>query len=165
MFSANDPHKHRKFADKTVCVSVIAAASFGLATRASAATPVNFSRDVLPILSDNCFQCHGPDENKRKGGLRLDTREAAVAVKDGIATIVPGDATKSEMVTRLTASDPEDVMPPAKSNKKVTPAQAQTLRRWINEGAQWGRHWAFEKLTRPEVPWNQSSKLKAQKSD
>ena len=145
-----------------VCAGVVAAAFSCFAVPASAAQPVNFSRDVLPILSDNCFQCHGPDENKRKGGLRLDTREAAVALKDGVAAIVPGNAKGSEMLARLTASDPEDVMPPAKSNKKVTPEQAETLRRWIQEGAQWGRHWAFEKLTRPEISENQSSKIKAQ---
>ena len=147
--------KHESDSGRTarvVCTGAIAAAFSWFAIPAGAAEPIRFSRDVLPILSDNCFQCHGPDENKRKGGLRLDTREDAVAVRDGVAAVVPGNAKKSEMVARLTASDPEDVMPPAKSNKKVTPAQAETLRRWIDQGAQWGRHWAFEKLTRPGVP-------------
>lgn len=104
-----------------------------------------FSRDVLPILSDNCFACHGPDEQARKGGLRLDVREGAFgAGKSGVPAIVPKDGAHSEVVRRLTTQDPDDVMPPVKSNRRLTPVQVDTLRRWVDQGAVWGRHWAFE---------------------
>src|SRR5262252_7499169 len=81
---------------------------------------VDFARDVLPILSDNCFKCHGPDEKARKADLRLDTKEDALR-KDG--PIVPGKSSASELVSRIDSTDPEAVMPPPKSNKKLKPEQ------------------------------------------
>src|ERR1700733_3156700 len=105
-----------------------------------AESAVNFSRDVLPILSDNCFYCHGPDENRRKGHLRLDVRESAVAEHDGLTAIVPGKVDESELVTRLLSKDPDEVMPPPKSNHTVTAKQVDILRRWIAGGAVWGKH-------------------------
>ena len=103
--------------------------------------PVRFSRDVLPILSDNCLSCHGQDEGHRKGELRLDLREAAIEKK----AIVPGSPEQSEFWKRIVSSDPDEVMPPPKSHKPtLSPAQADLLRRWIAEGAVWGKHWAFE---------------------
>lgn len=112
------------------------------------AEPVKFSRDVLPILSDTCFSCHGPDERGRKAGLRLDQREAALA--DSV--IVPGKSADSELIKRITSHDPDEVMPPVKSNRKVTPQQIETLKKWIDEGAVWGKHWAFEVPQRPALP-------------
>lgn len=117
-----------------------------------AAGAVNFSREVLPVLSENCFQCHGPDENKRKAGLRLDTREGALAERKGVAAIVPGDVAKSALISRITTKDEDDVMPPRKTNKQLTPKQIETLRKWVAAGAPWGKHWALEKPVRPEVP-------------
>ena len=114
--------------------------------------PVNFGREVLPILSDKCFFCHGPDEKKRKAGRRLDTLEGATAEKDGVIAVVPGKVAESELVARILSIDPEEIMPPPKSNKTLTPAQRETLRRWVAEGAKWGKHWAFEKPERPAVP-------------
>ena len=105
--------------------------------------PVDFARDVLPILSDNCFHCHGPDEKARKAKLRLDTKEGAFRVRDGEAVIVPGKSAESELVRRITADDPDEVMPPPKSNRKLTPQQIETLKRWVDQGAKWGQHWAF----------------------
>ena len=114
--------------------------------------PVNFGREVLPILSDKCFFCHGPDEKKRKAGRRLDTLEGATAETDGVIAVVPGRVAESELVTRILSTDPEEVMPPPKSNKTLTQMQRETLKRWVAEGAKWGKHWAFEKPERPEVP-------------
>src|SRR6267142_2125429 len=83
-----------------------------------AKTTVDFGRDILPIFSENCIQCHGPDEKARKAKLRFDTKEGAFRVKDGKAVIVPGKSTESELVRRITTTDPEDHMPPPKSNHK-----------------------------------------------
>ncbi len=101
----------------------------------ASAEPVSFSRDVLPILSDNCLSCHGQDDGHRKADLRLDTREGAQAV------IKSGD-----LIARIITDDPEEIMPPPKSHKpKLEDEQISLLKRWINEGAAWGKHWAFEK--------------------
>jgi len=108
---------------------------------------VNFNRDVRPILSDNCFACHGPDENDRKGKLRLDTREGAVK-----SAVVPGSADESELIKRLVTTDEDDLMPPPKLGKKVTPEQIDILKRWIKEGAEYEKHWAFIAPKRPSVP-------------
>src|SRR2546425_180120 len=113
---------------------------------------VDFSRDVLPILSDNCYQCHGPDEKARKAKLRFDTKEGAFRVQDGKTVIVPGKSADSELVTRVTSTDPEEVMPPPKSNRKLTASQIGLLRRWVDEGAKWGVHWAFVPPARSRLP-------------
>jgi mono/diheme cytochrome c family protein len=114
---------------------------------------VLFNRDIRPIFSDTCFQCHGPDEAKRKAGLRLDTRETAVKpAESGATAIVPGKPEESELVKRLLATDPDDVMPPAKLHKTIKPAQIETIKRWIAEGAEYQGHWAFIPPTRPAVP-------------
>ena len=99
------------------------------------AEPVSFSRDVLPILSDNCLSCHGQDEGHRKADLRLDTREGAQeAIKSG------------DLIARIVTDDPEEIMPPPKSHKpKLNSEQVGILKHWISEGAAWGRHWSFEK--------------------
>jgi len=109
------------------------------------AAPVDFAREVLPVLSDNCFSCHGPAEVGRKAGLRLDQREAAVAeLKSGRKAILPGRPEASELVKRLFTSDPDDLMPPPESHKTLTTLQKELLKRWVAEGAVWGKHWAFE---------------------
>ncbi|MEN9732722.1 MAG: hypothetical protein RLZ45_717 [Verrucomicrobiota bacterium] len=121
------------------------------ATRAE--DPVRFSRDVLPILSDHCFACHGPDAAARKGGLRLDVREGATGHgKSGKAAIVPGDPKASEVVRRMLTPDPDDLMPPPESHRPLSQDQIATLTRWITEGAPWGRHWAYEPPRRPTPP-------------
>ena len=120
------------------------------AVRTSAAEPVNFGRDVLPILSDNCFRCHGPDANARKAKLRLDAQDGALRKDRPI--IVAGKSADSELVRRVSSSDASEVMPPPKSNRKLTATQIETLKRWIDEGAKWGRHWAFDPPRRPTLP-------------
>ncbi|MFN0077551.1 MAG: PSD1 and planctomycete cytochrome C domain-containing protein [Prosthecobacter sp.] len=119
----------------------------------SAAT-IDFSRDIQPILSDKCYLCHGPDAKERKGDLRLDVEKDAKAVKDGVAAIVPGKSHDSTLVERILSDDPDEVMPTPKSNRKLTDAQKQLLKQWIDQGAKWGQHWAFERIERPKVPQN-----------
>ncbi len=109
-------------------------------------TTVRFGRDILPIFAENCFKCHGPDEKARKAKLHLDRQEVALNV------IVPGKSAESKLVHRITATDPNEVMPPPKSNRKLSAEQKELLRRWIDQGAPWGRHWAYETPTRPDLP-------------
>ena len=125
----------------------------GLDSGAAAVPPVVFSRDILPILSDNCVKCRGPDETSRKAKLRFDLQDEALKpAKSGERAIVPGKPAESELIKRINAKDEDDLMPPVKSEKKLTPAQKEMFKRWISEGAKWGRHWAFEPPVRPEVP-------------
>ena len=113
----------------------------------AAAEPVNFSRDVLPLLSDNCLSCHGQDETHRKAELRLDTQEGA------LSEIKVGKPDESELIKRLITDDADELMPPPKSHKpRFNKDQVATLRRWIAEGAKWGKHWAFEPPTKAKVP-------------
>ena len=122
------------------------------ATDARAAEPIDFSRDVLPILSDNCFKCHGPDEEARKAELRLDTREGLFRIKEGVAVTVPGRSAESELIARTGSNDPEEMMPPPKSNRKLTDVQKTLIKRWVDEGAEWRQHWAFAKMRKTEPP-------------
>ena len=115
----------------------------------SRTVPIDFDREVRPILSDNCFACHGPDENQRKAKLRFDTKEGAFA-KPGVIT--PGDASKSKLYQRVSSKDQDMVMPPPSSEHKLTEKQIETIRRWIDDGARWDEHWAFIPPKRPEIP-------------
>src|SRR5207244_76442 len=120
--------------------------------------PVDFQREIRPILADNCFKCHGPDEAQRKAKLRLDTKQGAFAtLDDGSAAFVAKQPGKSEAIRRITSTDVEQHMPPADSGKKLTPRQIELLRRWVAEGATWGKHWAFEAPRRPAVPRDANS--------
>ena len=139
---------------------VIAALAGGLG-RAPAGThiippgerEVDFSRDVRPILSNNCFQCHGPDSETREAGLRFDLREVAVSeLKSGVRAIVPGDPGGSAMISRVTNADLEEVMPPPKTGKSLSAEQIETLRAWIEAGAEYRRHWSFEPPVRRPPP-------------
>lgn len=121
-----------------------------IATVARADQPVQFARDVLPILSANCFACHGPDEHERQADLRLDLEVDAKALRDGKAAIMPGSIAQSSIVERMTSDDPDLVMPPPTANRQLEPAEIDIIRRWISEGAPWQRHWSFEPIKRPE---------------
>ncbi|MBC7821138.1 MAG: hypothetical protein IAG10_29985, partial [Planctomycetaceae bacterium] len=126
----------------------------------AAAEPPNFSRDILPILSDTCFACHGPDAKSREADLRLDQQESALRTEKPI--ILPGKSNDSEFMKRILSTDPESVMPPPKSGRKLTATQKELLKAWIDSGAKWGKHWAFEPIQRPAVPTieNRKSKIK-----
>ena len=119
---------------------------------AGPAADVSFNRDVRPILSENCFACHGFDAKARKAKLRLDTPEGAYAERNGVAPLKPGDLANSEVWTRVLSNDPDETMPPPSFKKKLTAAQKATLKSWIEQGAKYQKHWAFEAVTRPPVP-------------
>ena len=110
---------------------------------------ISFNRDIRPILSNNCFACHGPDEKQRETKFHFDTQEGAFA-EDGI--IVRGDAAKSVLYKKITEPDPDERMPPPDSGHSLTDAQIALLRRWIDEGAKWDTHWAYAPAVRPEPP-------------
>ena len=131
---------------------------FAAALPAKAA--VDYSRDILPILSDKCYHCHGPDEKARKAKLRLDVKESALRTKD--AVVVPGKSRESELVNRITTTNLDDRMPPLESNRTLTEKEIRLLTQWIDEGAKWEQHWAFVPPTRPAVPKVQSPRSRVQ---
>ncbi|MBK9312767.1 MAG: DUF1553 domain-containing protein [Acidobacteria bacterium] len=136
-----------------LCLTIVLA-SLGIAIpRVTAdekkAGQIDFNREIRPILSDNCFTCHGPDDKQRMAGLRLDTKAGAF-IKAGV--IVPGDSAKSRLIKRVTSKDPNTVMPPPESGHKLTEKQIALLRQWIDEGARWQEHWAFVAPKRPQAP-------------
>ena len=119
-----------------------------------AAEPLSFNADIRPILSENCFYCHGQDPKHREAKLRLDLPEEATRERDGVVAVVPGKPEESEMIARLLSQDRDEVMPPPKANKHVTPEQIARLRRWIGEGAKYQQHWSFippQRAAPPEV--------------
>ncbi|MEM1295116.1 MAG: DUF1549 domain-containing protein, partial [Verrucomicrobiota bacterium] len=107
------------------------------------AREIDFTRDVRPIFSENCFHCHGFDAKARKAGLRMDDEVSAKEF------IIEGKSAQSELVYRLITDDPDDLMPPANSHRTLTPEQIQLVKDWIDQGAEWGGHWAFERV--PEI--------------
>ena len=113
---------------------------------------VDFARDIQPLLSDNCFACHGPDAKQRKADLRLDTRDGALADLDGVSAVVPGKPSESELVARITTDDEDDLMPPPDSGKQLDAAQKALLQRWIADGAEYDLHWAYKPVARPTPP-------------
>lgn len=117
---------------------------------------IDFNRDVRPLLSNNCFQCHGPDANTRKADLRFDAPG-----KSELALISPGKPEESEFLRRITASDPNELMPPPKLGKKLSQREIETLRDWIKEGAQYSTHWAYVKPSPPSVPRIESTNFPA----
>ncbi len=120
----------------------------GLAALTHAAEPVDYLRDVKPILSNSCYTCHGPDEGTREAELRFDERDSAIR-----SAIVPGEADSSDIIDRITSDDPDTQMPPPDSQReKLSREQVETLKRWINEGAKFQKHWAYEPASRPAVP-------------
>lgn len=111
--------------------------------------PVEFSRDIRPILSDTCFKCHGPDSEERKADLRLDVREGILG---GGGVVQPGNLDESDLFQRITSDDPDVLMPPPDSGRKLTEQQKQLFRKWIEQGANYQRHWSFEPPASPELP-------------
>jgi hypothetical protein len=115
-------------------------------------TPLSFNQDIRPILSDKCFFCHGFDVKHREAKRRLDTPEGAYAVLEGVQAIVPGDLEGSDVWTRINSKDKEEMMPPLKSHKTLTDKERATIKQWIEEGAVYQKHWAFEAPVKPEPP-------------
>jgi hypothetical protein len=116
------------------------------------AEPIDFSRDVLPILSANCFPCHGRDASTREAKLRLDVREHALTARNDLTPIVPGKPDASEIMARITSKDEDERMPPADKGRALNTTEVETLRTWIAQGAVYSEHWAFLPLQRPIEP-------------
>ena len=116
--------------------------------------PLDYVYDIKPILSDRCFACHGPDEAKVKGGLRLDNATTAYRKnkESGLKAIVPGNPAKSELVFRILSDDPDIVMPSPDSHLSLTSEEKAKLIKWIEQGAEYKDHWAFEKIKKPKLP-------------
>ena len=130
-----------------------AGAVWGASAGREKAVAVDFDRVIRPILAENCYKCHGPDEGDRKAKLRFDLRaEALKPAKSGAFAIVPGAPAQSEMIARITAAEEEDRMPPAQTGKTLVPAQIGALRQWIAQGAPYAAHWAYVKPSRPALP-------------
>lgn len=123
-----------------------------LAQGAAADDQLSFNRDIRPILSDKCFACHGPDADSREAELRLDVRASAVSDRDGVIAIVPGDATASELLSRILSDDEYERMPPPEGGKHLEEQEIATIRIWIEQGAEYQEHWAFIAPTRPALP-------------
>jgi mono/diheme cytochrome c family protein len=120
------------------------------AAKTSAVSPLRFNQDVLPILGENCYSCHGPDSASRQAGLRLDKRVDALLLRGGTAAIVPGDPAKSEIIRRINGKTA--IMPPAESHKTLTPRQIAILTRWVKEGAVYEPHWSYIAPKLPTLP-------------
>jgi hypothetical protein len=120
----------------------------GMAARPAVAAPLDFNRDIRPILSENCFYCHGQDSNKRKAELRLDVRDLALEA----GAIVPHDTAASQIIARINSTDPDALMPPPDSNRRLSAEQKEILEQWIAEGAPYAAHWAFVAPERPREP-------------
>jgi hypothetical protein len=140
------------FSAKTSALTGCLAVFCLLTMRASAAEKrLDFNRDIRPILSDHCFQCHGPDAKTRKADLRLDTKEGLFSKIDDIFPVVPGQPGQSDMMLRVRSHDREEVMPPPKANKPLKAEQIEMLQGWIAQGAEYKGHWAFIPPAKPEV--------------
>lgn len=126
---------------------------YSQSTGASSVEAVSYNRDIRPIFSDTCFRCHGPDESSREENLRFDLPESAFAEREGgYFAIVPGDPEASEAWLLINDEDPEYRMPPLKSHLKLTEEQKELIGRWIEEGAKYERHWAFQAPQMPPLP-------------
>ena len=138
---------------RAASLGFVALAAWLAAPAGARAATVDFQRDILPILSDKCFHCHGPDEKARKAKLRLDTPEGAFqANAKGKVSIIRGKSAESELFRRLVTSDADDLMPPPESKRTLTQKQKDQIREWIDAGAKWERHWAFQPIVRPQIP-------------
>ena len=133
----------------------ILATSFGLfiVSSALAEERIDFARQILPLLSEKCFQCHGPDEAIREAGLRLDEQDGAYAELDsGDRAVVPLKPEESGIIARITSDDPDLRMPPQDLGKDITPQELELLKTWIEQGAEWSGHWAFESPEASPMP-------------
>lgn len=132
--------------------TTLAAVSVSAGAEPPVPAKIEFNRDVRPILSDNCFYCHGPDPKHREADLRLDIRKEAVTAK----ALVPGKVAESEVIARIITEDEDDLMPPPDSHKKLTQRQKEILKKWVEQGAGYQQHWAYEKPVKAAIPAGQN---------
>lgn len=137
----------------TLGIAVLASQACFVSNSVNAAAPmIDFNRDVRPILSDKCFQCHGPDEATREAELRLDDNDAVRAERDGKFIVSPGKPEASELIRRIMSHDDSEMMPPPEINKPLTEKEKQTLLQWVTDGATWSQHWAYETPVKHQTP-------------
>ena len=149
-----DVRSRVRFGLLVLCVAALAPCHVLGGPKAS--PPIEFNRDIRPILSDNCYHCHGPDKSKRKAKLRMDSPEGVTADLGGYAAIVPGDPQHSEAFKRMVTTDPDDLMPPPDSGRKLTREQIELLERCIRQRAKCETHWSFQPPERSELPKNKN---------
>ncbi len=137
---------------KFIFACAVYLAIFSLGQNSSWAQEVEFSREIQPILSDNCFLCHGPDISTRKAKMRLDIKEGVLQERDGWAPVYPGNPDDSEIILRIFSEIENDVMPPSDSHLALTAEQKKLIYRWIEQGAPWAEHWAYVAPTQPDFP-------------
>ncbi|MEM7233684.1 MAG: DUF1549 domain-containing protein, partial [Planctomycetota bacterium] len=140
---------------RRISVRLVSVAAILAATAVYAEAPVDFQREIRPLLSNRCFQCHGPDAKHRKGGkggLRLDQKDAMRADLGGRIAVVPGMPEASELIRRVSSTDEDTVMPPHDSGDPLTAKEVGLLRRWIREGAPFAGHWSYTPPDRPAIP-------------
>ncbi len=118
----------------------------------AAPAQIEFNRDIRPLLSQNCFVCHGPDKNERQADLRLDTKEGLFSAVEDRTPVVPHKPDGSELLRRISSTDADERMPPADSGKKLAPREIELIRAWIEQGAPWQGHWAYLPVARPSLP-------------
>jgi hypothetical protein len=146
------PHAWSKGGSLVGLLGSVVVITTALAGDDPGAARVEFNRDIRPILSDACFRCHGPDRAKRKADLRLDLEEGAFADRDGERPIVPGDPDRSELYQRISSADAEEHMPPLGADRQLSPREVALVRRWIEQGARWQKHWSLIPPRRPSLP-------------
>lgn len=137
----------------TALLTILVFTLIGTAPISAADSSVDFSKDVLSVLSDRCFKCHGPDAAERVSDLRLDTKEGVYSkLESEVTAVVPGKLNASELIRRITSNDPDIKMPPEDSGKVLSESEIAALKTWVSSGAQWEEHWAFVTPTKPELP-------------
>ena len=141
-----------KVAATTFGLILLTLGLFSIDSIADESPKLDFNRDIRPILSDNCFQCHGPDGNKRKADLRLDTKDGMFDEIDDIHPVTPGHVDQSEIYKRMISTDPKEKMPPAKANKTLSAEQIAKIKTWIEQGAEFNGHWAYIPPIKSAVP-------------
>ena len=139
---------------KTSAISITALACVVFCCPTSAAPPrtIQYNRDVRPILADKCFRCHGPDKAARQADMRLDKQKDATADRGGYRVISPGKSAASELIHRITSTDDDERMPPSESGLNLNALQIEIIRRWIEQGAVYQKHWSFIAPRRPSLP-------------
>lgn len=150
----SNPTRFRRFAVLMSFLSVCVPVQSIRADETERPVPetVKFNRDIRPILSDNCFYCHGPDKNRREAELRLDTEAGLLGSKDRKGVVKPGEPQAGELMKRVVSADPDLKMPPPDSGKKLSERDIAVLRKWIAQGAKFEGHWAFRPVAAPEKP-------------
>ncbi|NQU48493.1 MAG: DUF1553 domain-containing protein [Planctomycetes bacterium] len=137
---------------KSIFAGAVHLAILSIGQNSSWAQEVDFTREIQPILSDNCFLCHGPDISTRKAKMRLDIKEGALQERDGWAPVYPGNPEDSEIILRIFSEIENDVMPPPDSHLALTTEEKHLIYRWIEQGAPWAEHWAYVAPVQPELP-------------